>query len=192
MALRHVLTVVVAIHQHNSAMMMMGALMLEGDTVRCRTIWMIERSKMFISRQLLGSYTSLMFKQHTRLNPNTFHYLCSIVAPPLNKKELPTRETISLETRVALSIVRLATGSTLQMCGELYGVHKSTASRIVREFCIAVRKHLKPLVIRKQTEETLRKIAADFEELHHIPYVMGAVDGSHIPIIAPKVDPTYY
>ena len=50
MALRHVLTVVVAIHQHNSVMMMMGALMLEGDTARCRTIWMIERSRMFISR----------------------------------------------------------------------------------------------------------------------------------------------
>ena len=156
MALRHVLTVVVAlqqvaIHQHNSAMMMMGALMLESMTLRCRTIWMIERSRKFISKQLLGSYTSLMFKQHTRLNPDTFHYLCSIVAPSLNRKELHLRETISLETRVALSLVRLATGNTLQMCGELYGVHKSTASIIVREFCDAVRKHLKPLVIRKQT-----------------------------------------
>ena len=80
-----------------------------------------------------------MFKQHTRLNPNTFHYLCSVVAPSLNKKELPTRETISLETRVAFSVIRLATGNPMQMCGELYGVHKSTASIIVREFCISVR-----------------------------------------------------
>jgi hypothetical protein len=47
MAIRHVFTVVVAlqqvaIHQQNSAMMMMGALILGGDAPRLRSIWMIE------------------------------------------------------------------------------------------------------------------------------------------------------
>jgi hypothetical protein len=28
--------------------------------------------------------------------------------------------------------------------------------------------------------------------LHGIPYILGAMDGSHIPIVAPKVDPKSY
>jgi hypothetical protein len=38
----------------------------------------------------------------------------------------------------------------------------------------------------------LNRIAAEFEELRGLPYVIGAVDGSHIPIIAPPIDPTSY
>ncbi|HYP42886.1 MAG TPA: transposase family protein [Candidatus Nitrosocosmicus sp.] len=35
-------------------------------------------------------------------------------------------------------------------------------------------------------------IASEFEEVQGISYVIGAVDGSHIPIIAPKIDPASY
>ena len=31
----------------------------------------------------------------------------------------------------------------------------------------------------------MKEIAKDFKSLHHIHDVVGAVDGSHIPIIAP-------
>jgi len=32
----------------------------------------------------------------------------------------------------------------------------------------------------------------EFETLHGIPYVFGAIDHSHIPIIAPPNDSTFY
>jgi len=38
----------------------------------------------------------------------------------------------------------------------------------------------------------LTRIAAEFEELRRLPYVIGAVDGSHKPIIILPIDPTYY
>jgi hypothetical protein len=31
-----------------------------------------------------------------------------------------------------------------------------------------------------------------FESLHGIPYILNAIDGSHIPIVTPKVDPKSY
>jgi hypothetical protein len=202
MAIRHVFTVVVAlqqvaiqqvaIHQQNSAMMMMGALILGGDAPRLRSIWMIERNRSFTFIQLLGSYTPSLFRQHTRLHQSTFHYLCSIVAPSLARKDTHLRESISLETRVAISLSRLSTGNTLQMYGKVYGISRSSASIIVREFCVAIKKYLKPLVIRKQTESSLRTMAVEFEKLYGIPYIIGAVDGSHIPIIVPPIDPTSY
>jgi hypothetical protein len=182
----------VAIHQHNSTMMMMGALILGGDAPRLRSIWMIERNRSFTFTQLLGSYTPLLFRQHTRLHRSIFHYLCSIVAPSLAREDTHLRESISLETRVAISLFRLSIGNTLQICGEVYGISRSSTSIIVREFCATIKKHLKPLVIRKQTESSLRAMAAEFEKLHGIPYIISAVDGSHISIIAPPIDPTSY
>jgi hypothetical protein len=49
-----------------------------------------------------------------------------------------------------------------------------------------IRKHLKPSVVPK---DKIKKIIVDFETLHGIPYILGAIDGTHIPIIEPKVDP---
>jgi len=51
---------------------------------------------------------------------------------------------------------------------------------------------LKSLVFKKPALHWMKQISIDFESLHRIPYIIGAIDGSHIPIIAPKVDPTSY
>jgi hypothetical protein len=97
-----------------------------------------------------------------------------------------------LSLSLSLSLSRFSTGNTLQMCGEVYGISRSLASIIFREYCAAIKKHLKPLVIRKQTETSLRAMVAEFEKLHNIPYNIGAVDGSHTSIITPPIDPTSY
>ena len=39
----------------------------------------------------------------------------------------------------------------------------------------------------------MKRYAQEFQDLHQIPYVVGAVDGSHIPIVAPRLHaPDYY
>ncbi len=78
------------------------------------------------------------------------------------------------------------------MCREVYGIAESTTSIIVRKFCVTIIKHLKPLVIPKSTRNKIKKITIGFEHLHGNPYILGAMDGSHVPIIAPKVDPKSY
>jgi hypothetical protein len=70
------------------------------------------------------------------------------------------------------------------MCGEFYGIVKSTTSIIVREFCVAIWKHLKPLVISKLIKNKIKEITISFECLHGIPYILSAIDGSLVPIIA--------
>ena len=47
-------------------------------------------------------------------------------------------------------------------------------------------------MIEKQLTSTLRRMTAKFEALKGIPYVIGVVDESHIPIIAPLINPTSY
>lgn len=74
-------------------------------------------------------------------------------------------------------------------CADIFGISEGLACIIVREFCKAVIKFIRPLVIRKWTPESLPHIAAEFEAKQGIPYIIGAIDGSHVPIIAPHIDP---
>ncbi len=97
-----------------------------------------------------------------------------------------------MEARVAMVLARLGNGNSLQMCGEVYGIAESTTSIIMREFCVTIRKHLKPLVIPKLTRNKIKEITIGVECLHGILYILGAIDGSHVPIITPKVDPKSY
>jgi hypothetical protein len=78
------------------------------------------------------------------------------------------------------------------MCGKVYKIAKSITSIIMREFCSTIRKHLKPLVIPKLTTNIFKEIIVGFESVHGIPYISGSIDGNHIPIVAPKVDPKSY
>jgi hypothetical protein len=44
------------------------------------------------------------------------------------------------------------------MCGKIYGIAKSTTSILVKEFFVAIRKHLKPLVILKLIRNKSKKL----------------------------------
>jgi hypothetical protein len=93
-----------------------------------------------------------------------------------------------VEVKVAMGFARLGSGNSLQMFGEVYDIPKNMASIIMREFCVAIRKHLQPLVIPmvipKLTRNKIKEITTNFECLHGIPYIPCAIDGSHVPIIA--------
>jgi hypothetical protein len=69
------------------------------------------------------------------------------------------------------------------MCGKVYGIAQSTTSITVRELFSAIKKHLKPLVIPKLIKDKIKEITASFENLHGIPYILRAIDGSHILIV---------
>jgi hypothetical protein len=86
----------------------------------------------------------------------------------------------------------LVTGNTLHTLADLYGISKSSASIIVREVCEGIKSVLRLLVFPKPTLSRMKKIALEFESLHGILYILGAIDGSHIPIIAPSVDHVSY
>ena len=55
--------------------------------------------------------------------------------------------TVPVQDRIAMSLHQLGSGGGLQTIGDLYEVHKSTLSIVVREFCRAVRKHLQPVFV---------------------------------------------
>ena len=92
---------------------------------------------------------------------------------------------VPVQDKITMSLHRLRSGDRLQTIGDLYGVHKNTLSIVVKEFCRTVRKHLQSFFVQTPSESQFRVLASRFEKLHIIPYIIDAVDGSHISVLAP-------
>ena len=125
------------------------------------------------------------------------------------------RKYIPIHTRVALTLASLGGHNILIMCVDLYEIAHSIASMIIREYCEAIKIHVRPLVYLKPTLPCItKKFTFDSKHLHGslqlifqfiqkktkntqtnlhgIPNVLGIINGSHIPIIAPSWDAASY
>ena len=81
----------------------------------------------------------------------------------------------------------------MQCIADLYKIGLSSSQRAVTQFCGAIKKSLLRKFISWPSASTQDKYAQEFQDLHQIPYVVRAVDGSHIPIVTPRLHtPDYY
>jgi hypothetical protein len=95
-------------------------------------------------------------------------------------------QPVSVEKRVAIAIWRLATANQFRTLQELFGVGKSTACTILSEFVCALSVGLKSTFLRRPTPAEYARIAQGFRDRWGFPQCVGAIDGSHSPIIAPS------
>ena len=75
----------------------------------------------------------------------------------------------------------------------LYKIGLSSSQLAISQFCASIKKNLLRKFINWPSPSIMERYAQEFQNLHQIPFVVGAVDGSHIPIIAPRLHaPDYY
>ncbi|XP_012557492.2 uncharacterized protein LOC101238149 [Hydra vulgaris] len=127
------------------------------------------------------------FKEHFRVNRNTFNFLVIELHPHLGKTTTTMREPISEVKRVAVALHYLASWEEYRVVSSLFGIGKSTANIIVHEFINAVNNILLPKYVKfPLSVENLNKHSRGFEAILGFPQCVEAVDGCHIPISAPK------
>ncbi|MCO5595739.1 hypothetical protein L7F22_049786 [Adiantum nelumboides] len=128
-----------------------------------------------------------MFKTKLRLSRETFEFLTARIAPQLQRSNTNYHKAILIEKRVCVALHRLASRSNLQVIVDLYEISTSAAQKIVIDFSEAMlSSRLHDLYIKWPSLERMQSLAREFEAIQGIPYVIGAMDGSHIPIIAPR------
>ena len=127
------------------------------------------------------------------MDVSTFEYLCSTLAPDLLRRDTKLRLAILVQVKVVVSIFRLATSNSMRCIADLYRIGMSSSQLAVSQFCSAIQKNLLKKFINWPFPSTIKRYAQEFQDLHQIPYMVGAVDGSHIPIVAPRLHaPNYY
>ena len=102
------------------------------------------------------------------------------------------RQAISVEQRVGITLWFLATPAEYRTIGHLFGVARCTVCVIVKEVCEAIVCVLQPQYIQFPTGEMLTRTVQGFEQIWKVPQCVGAIDGSHIPILAPANNHTDY
>ena len=163
---------------------------LQRGSLSSRHVWVKERTTSFFETTV-QRWSEEEFKGNFRISRATFTYLCSLLAPHLQRRHF-IRQPLTVEQRVSIALWRLGTNIEYRTIGHLFGVGLATVFCAVRDFCEAVVEILLPHYINIPTGVRLHEIVEDFESRWGFPQCVGAIDGTHIPIIAPHQNPLDY
>ena len=155
-----------------------------------RTVWVKYRNRSFWN-EIAGNWSEREWKQNFRVNRTTFQFLCRELQPHLEKSDA-VRTPLPLEQRVAICLWRLGTNVEYRTISHLFGVGISTVCVAVHDVSRAIVESLAAQYISIPTGEGLRRIVNGFSSKWGFPQCIGAIDGSHIPIIAPSENPLDY
>ncbi|CAM4573918.1 unnamed protein product [Leuciscus chuanchicus] len=120
----------------------------------------------------------------------TFNILCDQLHPYIKPQTTNMLDPVPLEKRVAVTIYKLASNVEFHDVANLFGIGTSTACNIFWEVCEALSNLRRVFVKRPTTVPEVQAIITGFERKTGFPLCAGALDGTHIPIIAPSSYPT--
>ena len=128
-----------------------------------------------------------------RMSGYSFENLVNLVRPRLEERDTNLRRAIPIEKRVAIALWRLSTGNSFRTVSKTLAVGKSTAVTITREFCAEMKRQSASLIkfpkTRMEVAEAIENFKVDVN--CKLPQVVGAIDGTHVPILAPTNDRKY-
>lgn len=159
---------------------------------RAKLAWVYNRPQFWFEGLYHNRNEDHLWREHFRVNRNTFDYICGLVRPYIVRQDTLLRESIPVEKRVAIALWRLATGNSFRTIGLTFGVGRCTAMNIKDEFCAALLRRANEFIKFPKTEDETRKAIQDFANISTFPQVVGALDGSHIHIAAPHDSPNSY
>ena len=151
-----------------------------------RTVWCKPASREWWAAVNNGFFGEEWWKENLRMSRATFDKLCDSLRPYLEKSVTRLRHPISVQQRVAVTIWRLATNIEYRTLSTLFGLGQSTVCKVVNETCKAITTHLLHKFVQLPQGERLEEDIAGFEAERGFPQVVGAIDGTHIPIICPE------
>ena len=167
------------------------AALLDSSTVH-RSVWCKQRTRGFWEAAKSGILGENWWRDNLRMKKQTFCLLCLELKPFLIKQVTRFRLPIDVDEQVAIMLWRLATNTEYRTIASLFGVGISTVCSIVHKTAQTVVEFLLPKYVCIPLEDKLKEIVAEFESLWGFPQVVGAIDGTHIPILHPQESPSDY
>ena len=93
---------------------------------------------------------------------------------------------------MAVTIWKLAINIEYRTIATLFGLGRATVGEIVIDTCNSIAIFLLPKYVRLTQNECLRQILNVFQSHWGFPQTVGAIDGTHIPIMCPLDSGTDY
>ncbi|CAM4358069.1 unnamed protein product [Caretta caretta] len=114
--------------------------------------------------------------------------LCDLLSPALKRMNTKMRAALTVEKQVAIALWKLATPDRYRSVGNQFGVGKSTMGAAVMQVANAITELLISKVV---TLGNVQVIVDGFAAMG-FPNCGGAIDGTHIPVLAPEHQASEY
>ena len=125
------------------------------------------------------------FRQQLRMKKDTFDVVLNLLGYRLVRQDTRFRDAIPSEKVLALGLYRLGHGNSYNSIGPVFNVGKSTTIEAVQDVVNGLYELRNEWIKFPQTPVETAAVIETFEEYSELPNVAGAIDGSHVRIIAP-------
>lgn len=156
----------------------------KSNTVK-RSTWMKVRSADWWSRIVQKNFLEEDWLENFRISRPTFEYICNRLRKYLAPAETQVREPTSVEKQVAVALYKLASCAEYRIIANQFGISKSSVHKYLYAFCNAVNIEFNDYLTMPNELEVM-DITREFESICGIPNIIGAIDGTHVPILPPK------
>jgi hypothetical protein len=147
-----------------------------------------ERRKVYRRRKGLEHLTDADIQKHTGFPPWGVREIIEVFEPCSGQ----TKASIPIETRVLCYLSHLRSGSFQWCLGSMTGISQPNVSRIIDQ-CLNFTLGLAPTVIKfPDSLADFNNVKQEFYNSSRFPNVLGIIDGSQIPILAPREDEAIY
>jgi hypothetical protein len=137
------------------------------------------------------TYNDELWYANFRVMKETFTFILRKVEPEIAHENTHLREAVSAKRRLAVTLYYLASTAEYRTIGNLFGVSRSFVCQCIKEVCHAIAKQF-PNAISFPKGDDLLRVIRGYEETWSFPMCAGAIDGTHIPILAPNKNHTDY
>ena len=144
------------------------------------------RTDLWWKKMISGEAPAEEWKKNFRITRQDFIKLLDELRPFISPDSNSPRVGLEADKRLAIALYYLKDTGTLKMTANAFGISVSTASVCIKHVCRAIREHLGPKYIKIPTGRELTDSVKRFEERLGFPQVLGAVDGTHVPIQKPE------
>lgn len=126
------------------------------------------------------------FRQQLRVTRNSFNRILNILGHRLVRQPSRLRDPLPPEKILALGLYRLGHENSYVSIGPSFNVGKATVVEAVQDVVEALYEVRNEYIKFPETEAETLAATGTFAELSELPNIVGAIDGSHVRIKAPK------
>ena len=117
----------------------------------------------------------------------TFEVLCDdLQRPRFPDQARSVQEPLQLDHRVAIAVYWMSSSAEYRIIANLFGVGKSTLHKCIHDVCTAMAENILDKYVKFPADGDLQHVTDGFDNTWGFPNCAGAVNGTHIRIIAPE------
>jgi hypothetical protein len=139
-------------------------------------------------------YTDARYRRAIRVSRSVFAYLDSKLADTLQDQHFGGRPSISSSKKLAMFLKYIGSKETILDLSQLFGVTESCFIKTRGQVTDAILANLLDTLIQWPSQDEHQDVATYFQDKDdsNFPNVLGSIDGSHIPISTPLINPDMY